>query len=178
MTPQAREMDAAGDTGKGRKTMARVIIIMGSESDMDHCAKIAGALTRLGVSSVMRIASAHKVPLKALDIIREYEEEPVVFITVAGRSNALSGFVDANTTRPVIACPPYSERFAGADLYSTLRMPSGVAPMLVLEPEESALAAAKILSLNDASLFEAVKNYQEGKRAEIERADSGIRNKP
>ncbi len=157
--------------------MARVIIIMGSESDRDHSAKIVGALNRLGVSSVMRIASAHKVPLKALEIVREYEKDPVVFITVAGRSNALSGFVDANTARPVIACPPYSERFAGADIYSTLRMPSGVAPMLVLEPEESALAAAKILALHDASLLEAVKNHQEEKRAEIERADSGIRNK-
>ena len=155
--------------------MARVIIIMGSEQDRNHCEKIGKALERLGVPSVMRVASAHKVPLKALEIIREYEKEPVVFITVAGRSNALSGFVDANTARPVIACPPYGDKFGGADLYSSIRMPSGVAPMLVLEPEESALAAAKILALGNDKLTEAVRSVQESKRAEIERADAGMR---
>ncbi|TFH41156.1 MAG: AIR carboxylase family protein [Chrysiogenales bacterium] len=156
--------------------MAQVIIIMGSEADRDHCKKIKGALDRLGVTSVMRIASAHKVPLKALDIIREYDTGPVVFITVAGRSNALSGFVDANTTRPVIACPPYGEKFSGADLYSSIRMPSGVAPMLVLEPEEAAMAAVKILSMNDQGLAERVSKLQGEKRAEIEGADRRIMN--
>ena len=46
----------------------------------------------------------------------------------------------------MIACPPYSDRFAGADLYSSLRMPSGVAPAVVLEPAGAALLAAKILA--------------------------------
>ena len=154
--------------------MPQVIIIMGSGADNDHCEKITQALTSLGISSVRRVASAHKVPLKALEIVRQYEQEPVVFITVAGRSNALSGFVDANTARPVIACPPYGEKFGGADIYSTVRMPSGVAPMLILEPGEAALAAAKIFALNDPHIADAVKGFQERMRAEIERADIKI----
>jgi 5-(carboxyamino)imidazole ribonucleotide mutase len=156
--------------------MASVIIIMGSGSDRDHCVKIARALDKLDVSSIMRVASAHKVPLKAMDIVHQYEQETVVFITVAGRSNALSGFVDANTVRPVIACPPYGEKFSGSDIFSTLRMPSGVAPMLVLEPEEAALAAAKILALADPKIAGAVNELQENKRAEIERMDIKIMN--
>lgn len=151
--------------------MAKVIIIMGSGADREHCEKIKKALDAFGVESVMRVSSAHKVPLKALEIVREYEKEPVVFITVAGRSNALSGFVDANTARPVIACPPYGEKFAGADVFSTIRMPSGVAPMLVLEPAEAALAAAKIFALSEERIAQEVAAYQKAKRDEIERAD-------
>ena len=154
--------------------MAKAVIIMGSGTDREHCNKIGAMLKTLGVEYVMRIASAHKVPLKALEIVRTYEKEPVVFITVAGRSNALSGFVDANTFRPVIACPPYGDRFGGADIFSTIRMPSGVAPMLVLEPAEAALAAAKILALQDERIANAVRTLQEDKRAEIDRMDEEI----
>jgi len=156
--------------------MAKAVIIMGSKGDLEHCQKIARALSRFGVNSVLRVASAHKVPLRVLEIIKEYEREEVVFITVAGRSNALSGFVDTQTTRPVIACPPYSDKFAGADIFSSLRMPSGVGPMVVLEPEEAALATAKILALKDTSLQTAIAAYQEEKRKEIEKADGEVRN--
>ena len=75
-----------------------------------------------------------------------------VYITVAGRSNALSGMVDANVAAPVIACPPYSEAFGGADLFSSLRMPSGVAPAVVLDPAGAAQLAAKILAVGDPKL--------------------------
>jgi 5-(carboxyamino)imidazole ribonucleotide mutase len=149
---------------------------MGSKSDLEFCKKIYSVLKKFDVECVMRVASAHKVPLKVLEIIKEYEDEDVVFITVAGRSNALSGFTDANTTKPVIACPPYSDKFAGADIFSTLRMPSGVAVLTVLEPEEAAISAIKILSLKYKNLVEKIKNYQQEKRIEIEKADEEVRN--
>ena len=154
--------------------MSKVVIIMGSKGDLEHSQKIAGMIKKMGVECVMRIASAHKVPLKALDIIKQYENEEVVFITVAGRSNALSGFVDANTARPVIACPPYSDKFGGKDLYSTIRMPSGVCPMLVLEPEEAGLAALKILALNNKPLAQKIQEYQKSKKDEIEKSDKEL----
>ncbi len=154
--------------------MGKVVIIMGSKSNVEHCKKISKTLERLGVECVSRIASAHKVPLKVLEIIREYETEDVVFITVAGRSNALSGFVDANTVKPVIACPPYSDKFAGADIFSSLRMPSGVCPMVVLEPVQASLAAAKILAILNKELQQKIKEYQEEKRNEIERDDKEV----
>lgn len=140
--------------------MNKVIVIMGSKADLDWSKKIANALEKFEIKVIMRIASAHKIPLKCLDLIKEYEKDNVVFITVAGRSNALSGFSDAQTHCPVIACPPYSDKFGGNDIYSSIRMPSGVAPMLVSEPENAALAAAKILSLSDEKLKEKVINYQ------------------
>ena len=149
----------------------KVVIIMGSRSDLEWTKGIAVTLDKLRIESAVRVASAHKIPLKCYDVIKEYEKENVVFITVAGRSNALSGFVDANTIKPVIACPPYSDRFAGVDIFSSLRMPSGVCPMVVLEPEEAALAAAKILALSDEGLQQKIREYQEEKRKEIERDD-------
>jgi len=154
--------------------MAKIVIIMGSKGDLEHTKKIAKSIEQFGVNCVMRIASAHKVPLKVMEIIKSYENEDVVFITVAGRSNALSGFVDANTTKPVIACPPYSEKFSGADIFSTLRMPSGVCPLAILEPKEAGLAAIKILALSDKSLESKVKAYQEEKKGELEKADEEV----
>ena len=152
----------------------KVVIIMGSRSDLEWSKRIAETFDKLGVESALRVASAHKIPLKCYELIKEYERENVVFITVAGRSNALSGFTDAQTFCPVIACPPYSDRFAGVDIFSSLRMPSGVCPMVVLEPEQAALAAVKILALSDEGLQQKIKKYQEEKRREIERDDKEV----
>ena len=154
--------------------MSKAVIIMGSKSDLKWSQRIAEALERFGVKSILRVASAHKVPLKCYDLIKEYEREKVVFITVAGRSNALSGFTDAQTYCPVIACPPYSEKFGGTDIFSSLRMPSAVAPMVVLEPENAALAAAKILGLQDKQVQERVKAYQSRLRESLEKDDQEV----
>jgi 5-(carboxyamino)imidazole ribonucleotide mutase len=156
--------------------MVKVVILMGSKADLPHAEKISRTVKEFGVPCALRIASAHKLPLKALEIVKKEEHEDVVFITVAGRSNALSGFSDAQTSRPVIACPPYSEAFAGADIWSSLRMPSGVCPMTVLEPENAALAAVKILALSEKSLLKKVEEYQARKRDELEKADQEVNN--
>ena len=118
-----------------------VVILMGSKADMEHCKKISDACAQFGIETVIRIASAHKTAEHALKILREYEADarPKVYITVAGRSNALSGFTDGLVSSPVIACPPSSESFGGADIFSSLRMPSGIAPAVVLEPVIAAL---------------------------------------
>ncbi len=133
-------------------------IIMGSASDREHADKIAAALDEFGISCETRVASAHKHTQQLLDMLAEYEADPrrKVYITVAGRSNALSGMVDANVTAPVIACPPLSPAWAAVDVFSSLRMPSGVAPAVVLEPAGAALLAAKMLALADEAVRERV----------------------
>jgi len=154
-----------------------VVFILGSEKDEDFIKPATDFLSDLGIEYDVRIGSAHKTPEKVLEILGKYEkEEGVVFITVAGRSNALSGFVDANTTSPVLACPPYSDTFSGADIFSSLRMPSGVGPMVVLEPKNAALAALKILSFRKPTLAEKVESYREELRDNIEESDEEISN--
>ena len=141
---------------------SQVVILLGSKSDMEHRAAIARGLNRFVITHETRIASAHKVTRYLLDLLDRFERDgqPHVYITVAGRSNALSGVVDANSRHPVIACPPYGERFGGMDLLSSVRMPGGVAPMLVLEPEGAALAAAKILAMGDLALAQRIAAWQ------------------
>jgi 5-(carboxyamino)imidazole ribonucleotide mutase len=153
----------------------KVIIIMGSERDLDFSREIAKYLKLLAVSYEFRVASAHKTPEKVLEIIKEYEKEKIIYITVAGRSNALSAFIDGNTTKPVIACPPYSEKFGGADILSSLRVPSGIGSVVTIESDGAAIAAAKIFALEDAQLASNVKAYQEGKRKELDKANESVK---
>jgi 5-(carboxyamino)imidazole ribonucleotide mutase len=156
----------------------KIIIIMGSNKDENFSKHICSCLNKLGITYERRVASAHKTPQKLLKIIDEYEkmDHRIVYITIAGRSNALSGFIDANTKYPVIACPPYSNNFGHLDLYSSLRMPSGVSPLVILDPENAALAAAKILALTNIDLHKKIAEYQQNLKVIIEKADKKVRN--
>jgi phosphoribosylaminoimidazole carboxylase PurE protein len=148
---------------------ALVVILMGSKVDEEHCRKILDVVRALGVQTALRIGSAHKTPQHVIDMLREYESDPrpKVYITVAGRSNALSAFVDGQVRAPVIACPPPSEAFGGGDIFSSLRMPSGIAPAVVLDPANAALLAAKILGIADPALAERVSEFQKSQARKV-----------
>jgi 5-(carboxyamino)imidazole ribonucleotide mutase len=151
-----------------------LVILMGSKADFAHCQKIAEAAQQFGLEVVQRIGSAHKTPAHVLKLLAEYEtgSRPVVYITVAGRSNALSGFVDGAVSAPVIACPPPAEAFGGADIFSSLRMPSGIAPALLLEPANAALCAAKIFAMHDPAIRERVREFQQQQAQKVTNDDA------
>ena len=153
----------------------KAVVLMGSEKDLEFCREITKHLKALGVEYEFRVASAHKTPEQVLKVLKEFEGAKIVYVTVAGRSNALSAFVDANTSKPVIACPPYSEKFGGADIYSSLRVPSGIGSLVTVEPEGAAIAAAKILALEDKELEKRVKDYQSAKKKELEKANDTLK---
>ncbi len=154
----------------------KVLILMGGKSDSNHAARIIEFLNKFGIPSETRIASAHKTPEKLLAILAEEKKkgEAAVFITIAGLSNALSGLVEFSTELPVIACPPPSEAFAGADIFSSLRMPPGVATATVLDPRNAALFAAKILAIGAPEIGEKIRAFQKEARDKIEIDDSAI----
>ncbi|KAK4522889.1 hypothetical protein GAYE_PCTG32G0779 [Galdieria yellowstonensis] len=156
-----------------------VPILMGSGADIDRCQKIADACKRLGLDAEMRVASAHKIPERLLDIVKAYEADPrpKVYIAVAGRSNALSGVLDCAVSSPVISCPPYSDSFGGADLFSSIRMPSGVAPAYISEPGSAALFAAKILAIYDERIREKVQELQAANRERLYVEDVDLKTK-
>jgi phosphoribosylaminoimidazole carboxylase PurE protein len=155
---------------------AQIIIIMGSKADLAHAQAITKTLKALDISYEMRVCSAHKATRRLLEILQEYEQtSPLVYITIAGRSNALSAVVDANTRFPVIACPPYSDRFGGMDILSSLRLPSGIASPTILEPEGAALLAAKMLALSDIQLEQRLNAYKQRITAELTRADEEVK---
>lgn len=124
------------------------LLIAGSESDRPHIDKICAGLKEHQIPHAVVIASAHKHPRTVLDLIDQYNAslEPVVCISIAGRSNALSGIMAANLKWPVIACPPfkdYSDYLT--NIHSSLQMPSNVPVLTVIDPANAALAAVKIL---------------------------------
>ncbi|TRO42668.1 AIR carboxylase family protein [Candidatus Bathyarchaeota archaeon] len=153
----------------------KAVIIMGSERDVEFCCEVAKYLKILGVNYEFRVASAHKTPEKVLSVLKEFDKENAVYVTVAGRSNALSAFVDANTSKPVIACPPYSEKYGGTDVFSSLRVPSGIGSVVTIEPEGAAIAVAKIFALKDKALEKRVKDYQSSKKREVEKANETVK---
>jgi len=156
-------------------SIGKVVILAGSPSDDPWVDKIEKYLGDLGVTTIRRIASAHRVPEKALEILRYYDNDdtPTVFITVAGMSDALSGLSDANVASPVIACPPRSAEFAQLDVLSSMRTPPGVGPMVALEPANAALSAAKILGLADPEVRAAAKANQQARAQKVLDADRG-----
>lgn len=130
--------------------MKQIVIIMGSKTDAPFAQKIKKELKKLKISFSEYVASAHKEPKKLLEIIKKYNQSPdkICYITIAGRSNALSGLVAAQSRQPVIACPPFkNQKDYIINIHSTLQMPSCVPVLTVIDPKNTALAAARILSL-------------------------------
>ncbi|XP_059845242.1 multifunctional protein ADE2-like [Hypanus sabinus] len=129
----------------------RVVVIMGSSSDLGHGQKIKQACASYSIPCELRISSAHKGTDETLKIKAEYEGDGVhtVFVAVAGRSNGLGPVLSGNTTCPVINCPPISADWGAEDIWSSLRMPSGLGCSTVLFPEAAALFAAQIFGQFD-----------------------------
>jgi len=127
----------------------KAVIIMGSISDEPHAKKITDKLDENGIDWEQHVASAHKQPLKVLEILEaNNDKENIVYITIAGRSNALSGFVAANSDFPTIACPPFSDKMdMVVNIHSSLQMPSNTPVLTVLDPGNCALAVKRIFGL-------------------------------
>jgi 5-(carboxyamino)imidazole ribonucleotide mutase len=125
----------------------KAVLILGSETDGGWAAKITDRLAELGVAWEQHVASAHKQPRRVLEILdANAGGSGIVYVTIAGRSNALSGFVAANSTFPTLACPPFSDKVDMlVNIHSTLQMPSKTPVLTVLDPGNCAEAVARIL---------------------------------
>ena len=127
----------------------KAVLIMGSTSDEPHAKKITDKLDEYGITWEQHAASAHKQPLKVLEILETNKDaQDIVYITIAGRSNALSGFVAANSEFPTLGCPPFSDK---ADMliniHSTLQMPSNTPVLTIIDPSNCALAVKRIFGV-------------------------------
>ena len=127
----------------------KAVLIMGSTFDEPHAKKITDKLDEFEISWEQHAASAHKQPLKVLEILNNNKEEKdVVYITIAGRSNALSGFVAANSEFPTLGCPPFSDKADMlVNIHSTLQMPSNTPVLTVIDPGNCALAVKRIFGV-------------------------------
>lgn len=152
--------------------MAKVSIVMGSDSDMPVMAKAAAALDELGISYEMRIISAHREPDVFFEYAKTAEERGIrVIIAGAGMAAHLPGMCAALFPLPVIGIPMHTTSLGGRDsLYSIVQMPSGipVATVAINGAKNAALLAAKILAVSDEDLLNRLKAYSEKMKAEVE----------
>jgi len=125
----------------------KAVLIMGSTSDEPHAKKITDKLDEYDITWEQHAASAHKQPLKVLEILEANKDgQDIVYITIAGRSNALSGFVAANSEFPTLGCPPFSDKADMlVNIHSTLQMPSNTPVLTVIDPGNCALAVKQIV---------------------------------
>ena len=139
----------------------KVTFLLGSKSDADYAQKIADVLNEFDIPSEVVVASAHKVPEKVVEEVEKLnaDPQPQVVITVVGMSNGLGGVVAGSCIHPVVNCPPLEtlEEYM-VDLHSSLRMPSDVPVMTVLNPKNAALSAIKILAETDEGLQQKVRD--------------------
>jgi fusion protein PurCD len=127
-----------------------VMIISGSKSDEKHINLLLKYLLNHNIKGGCCFVSAHKNTQKAVDYINYINQNynKVIWITVAGMSNALSGVVSANTQFPVIACPPFKDQTdMMVNINSTLQMPSKVPVMTVICPSNATLCCKRIFDM-------------------------------
>ncbi len=127
----------------------KAVVIMGSTSDEPHAKKITDKLDEYGIAWEQHAASAHKEPLEILKILETNKNSKnIVYITIAGRSNALSGFVAANSEFPTLGCPPFSDKADMlVNIHSTLQMPSNTPVLTVIDAGNCALAVKRIFGV-------------------------------
>tara|TARA_B110001450_G_scaffold242937_1_gene253720 strand:+ start:3589 stop:3963 length:375 start_codon:yes stop_codon:yes gene_type:complete len=123
--------------------------MMGSEKDLEFANIIIKKLNEFKIDNQFFICSAHKNTMQVLYNISELDRNKKnIIVTIAGMSNALSGVVSANSTFPVIACPPFKDNIdMMVNINSTLQMPSKIPVLTILDPENCAIAIKRILDL-------------------------------
>lgn len=151
--------------------MAKVSIVMGSDSDMPIMAQAAEILEKLGVEFEMTVISAHREP----DIFFEYAKTAEargikVMIAGAGKAAHLPGMCAALFPMPVIGIPMKTSDLGGVDsLYSIVQMPSGipVATVAINGGTNAGILAAKILATSDDELLKRLKDYSENLKNDV-----------
>ena len=158
--------------------MAKVGIVMGSDSDMPIMAKAAEVLEQLGIDYEMTIISAHREP----DVFFEYAKGAEargfkVIIAGAGKAAQLPGMCAALFPMPVIGIPMKTSDLGGVDsLYSIVQMPSGipVATVAINGGANAGILAAKILATSDDEILERLKKYSEDLKDQVVEKDARL----
>ena len=158
--------------------MAKVGIVMGSDSDMPIMAKAADVLEKLGIDYEMTIISAHREP----DVFYEYAKSAEakdfkVIIAGAGMAAHLPGMCAAIFPMPVIGIPMHTTSLGGRDsLYSIVQMPTGipVATVAINGGANAGILAAKILATSDEELLSRLKAYSEEMKEQVVEKDAKL----
>lgn len=148
-----------------KKKRVRVVILLGSESDLPVIEGMVPLLDRFGLAYEVAVASAHRQPEKLKRIVRKAEKDGVeIFVAAAGMAAHLPGVVASMTAKPVIGVPVAAGALGGIDaLLSIVQMPPGVPVATVAigsaGARNAACLAARILALGDMKVAAALQDY-------------------
>ena len=148
------------------------VIVAGSGSDKSHIDKLISALKMYEIPYEVRICSAHKSPGRLLELIGEYEGQGrLVWVAVAGGTDALSGTLAFHADQPVVSCPPDGLN------HSCLTNPPGSSNATILSPKNAARFIAQIYSAENPRCRELLARSREEKIRHLEAADAEFRDK-
>ena len=158
--------------------MAKVGIVMGSDSDMPVMAQAAEFLTEMGIDYEMRIISAHREPDVFFSWAKGAKERGCrVIIAGAGKAAHLPGMCAALFPLPVIGIPMKTSDLGGVDsLYSIVQMPSGIpcATVAINGGKNAGILAAKILAVSDPELLAKLEAFSEDMKNEVVAKDAKL----
>jgi len=152
--------------------VARVLVLMGSDSDLPTMRKALDVLAEFGIQADVAVASAHRTPERVVDLVRAADEGGAcAIIAGAGMAAALPGVVAAHTTLPVIGVPLSGSALNGTDaLYSIVQMPPGipVATVGIDGAANAGLLAAQIAAVADSGIAEQLKQHRRTLAEQVE----------
>lgn len=158
--------------------MAKVGILMGSDSDLPVMGKAAKMLEDFGIDYEMKVISAHREPDIFVEYAKTAEERGIeVIIAGAGGAAHLPGMCAAIFPLPVIGVPIHTKSLGGVDsLYSIVQMPSGipVATVAIDGAANAAILAAKMLSISDTALRKKLADYKESLKEQVVKKDEKL----
>lgn len=156
----------------------KVAILMGSKSDYEVVKPAKDILNAFGVETVVRVLSAHRTPVEALEFATNAEAEGFdIIIAAAGKAAHLAGVMAGKSVLPVIGLPVKSSTLDGLDsLLSTVQMPNGipVATVAINGAQNAGLLAVQMLGIGSPELRTKMKAYREKMRQEVLAADREI----
>jgi 5-(carboxyamino)imidazole ribonucleotide mutase len=161
----------------------KVLIMMGSDSDLPTMQEAADILAKFEVPYEIRISSAHRSPVRTMALASEAAGRGIrIIIAGAGMAAHLAGVVAAKTTLPVIGVPMPGGALNGVDaLYSTVQMPGGipVATMAIGKAgaKNAGIFAVQILALTDSRLAAALAGYRHDMDLEVAQKDAALQNR-
>lgn len=160
---------------------AKVLIVMGSDSDLDQVLPAVDVLKELGVTVEVTVASAHRSPDRVVTLARAARDKGIgVVLAAAGGAAHLAGVFAAHTTLPVVAIPISVGTLGGVDaLLSSVQMPGGVpiASVGIGSGRNAGLFAAAILASSDQALAGRLDSLRTRQAAKVVEADAKLQTK-
>ncbi|CFY03156.1 N5-carboxyaminoimidazole ribonucleotide mutase PurE [Syntrophomonas zehnderi OL-4] len=155
--------------------MARIGIIMGSDSDLPIMKDACDILDEFQVDYDVTVCSAHRLPHETAEYATGAEDRGLeVIIAGAGGAAHLPGVIAAFTILPVIGVPIKTSTLSGIDsLYSIVQMPKGipVATVAINGSANAALLALEMLALKDTDIKNQLLKYRQKMSAEVLQKD-------